>query len=291
MRGKGLIGLWMLMTSVACDPVATDLPVGRVVVDELGREIQVSDSIRRIVSLSPNLTEALFLLCPHQKIVGRTTFCTYPEEAEPVNGIQVFPSVDVEALLEIRPDLAFVKSDLLPAGEFERLERFGIPLYASDWPTLEAMFSGLEDVGCLCGDSVKAKQIVDSLRASVPTRAMIESPRVVVLIGVDPIYAYGPGSYIDDWLAAAGLENAVEDRFAERFPRLDREYLLKLDPDWILGPQPGYLDSAFFAVHPEMKQLKAYQQHRIRALTPDLIERPGPRVGQAIAELITVTTE
>ncbi|MDJ0889436.1 MAG: hypothetical protein QNI89_19215 [Desulfobacterales bacterium] len=54
------------------------LPAAATMRDELGREIQVPDDPRRVVALSPSITEIVFALEQQERLVGTTQFSNYP---------------------------------------------------------------------------------------------------------------------------------------------------------------------------------------------------------------------
>ncbi|MGD9519112.1 MAG: cobalamin-binding protein, partial [Armatimonadota bacterium] len=62
--------------------------------DDLGHVVMLPAAPRRVVSLSPNLTEVVFFLGAGDRLVGRTDFCDYPPEAiaVPSVGAIVMPS-------------------------------------------------------------------------------------------------------------------------------------------------------------------------------------------------------
>ncbi len=68
-------------------------------------------------------------------------------------------------------------------------------------------------------------------------------------------------------------------------PALTREYILKLNPDVLIGGSFGKLDSTFFKNYPELKRIRAYQTRRVYGITGNLMERPGPRVVESVREL------
>ncbi len=102
----------------------------------------------------------------------------------------------------------------------------------------------------------------------------------------DPIYVYGRNTILTDKLRLAGAENAVDSVFSAPFPALSREYILKINPDIILGGSFEKLDSTFFSRYPELKKTNAYRNRRVYAVTDDLNSRPSPRVVEAVAELL-----
>ena len=101
----------------------------------------------------------------------------------------------------------------------------------------------------------------------------------------DPIYCYGQNTLFTDEIRLAGGHNAVVETFPQPYPALTREYVLKLNPDVLLGGSFEKLDSTFFKNYPELKRTKAYQNHHVFAITGNLMERPGPRVVEAVREL------
>ena len=102
---------------------------------------------------------------------------------------------------------------------------------------------------------------------------------------LDPIYGYGRNTLFTDEIRLAGGQNAITETFPQPYPALTREYVLKLNPDVLLGGSFGKLDSTFFKNYPELRRIKAYKNRRVFAITGNLIERPGPRILEAMLEL------
>src|ERR1041385_3974760 len=84
----------------------------RQVTDEIGRTIRIPQSIHRIVSLAPNLTETIYALGLQDLLVGDTDFCDFPPDAQhkPKVGGATNPSLEVIAALH--PDLVLVPQSL-----------------------------------------------------------------------------------------------------------------------------------------------------------------------------------
>src|SRR5262245_32489071 len=80
----------------------------REVTDEVGRTIQLPQSIHRVVSLAPSLTETLYALGVQDLLVGDTDYCDYPPAArmKPKVGGATNPSL--EAIAALRPDVVLV---------------------------------------------------------------------------------------------------------------------------------------------------------------------------------------
>ena len=96
---------------------------------------------------------------------------------------------------------------------------------------------------------------------------------------------YGQNTLFTDKIQLAGGQNVVAEKFAQPYPVFTREYILKLNPDVLIGGSFGKLDSTFFRNYPALKRIWAYQQRRIYGTTGSLMERPGPRVVELVREL------
>src|SRR4030095_3331815 len=58
----------------------------------------------RIVSLAPSNTELLFSLNAGDSLVGVSTHCDYPPEAKKREKVGTFTSVNLERLVQLKPD-------------------------------------------------------------------------------------------------------------------------------------------------------------------------------------------
>jgi len=144
-------------------------------------------------------------------------------------------------------------------------------------------------VGRILGRPAQAKRLTDSLQRElrVLENALrgYDRPTVLALASFDPIYAYGQNTLFTNEIEIAGGWNAIQDTLAQPYPALTREYILKIDPNVILGGRFGKLDSTFFKNNPELRRTRAYQARRVYATTPNLLQRPSPRIVEAIREL------
>ncbi len=169
------------------------------------------------------------------------------------------------------------------------MAQLNIPIYYQQYTTVEDIYEGLKTIGKIMGREHKTDQLVDSLhniRTQISRRtANLEKPRVLAITWQDPIYAYGKNTILTDKLKIAGAVNAIDTVFDAPYPALTREYILKINPDILLGGSFGNMDTTFFKLYPELKKMNAYRNKRIYDVTDDLQSRPSPRVMQSVLEL------
>ena len=240
------------------------------------------------MALAPSMTEMLFFVCDTSEIVAVTQNCNFPEAVKSKPMVSNYP-MDFEALLQVKPDIIFTIEGLTTSTDAERIRKLGIPIYFQAYKTVDDILQGILDIGNIMGHTQQAQQKVDSLRR---LKTLIQQqtqslpkPSVLSVTWHDPIYVYGKNTVLTDKLQIAGAVNAVDTIFDAPYPALSREYILKINPDIILGGSFNKMDSTFFKLYPELRKIKAYQNKRVYQVTDDLNSRPGPRVIEAIMEL------
>jgi iron complex transport system substrate-binding protein len=257
---------------------------GRVLKDDLGREVQIPDSAVRIFPAASSVTEYLYLLVDEDRIVARTQNDSFPAQVLSKPVINNYP-VDFEKILELKPDLVIAKEGILPPDDAKRIESMGIPVYYLVFENIEDIIRAGNVLGNLLGVEKRAKIVTDSiseelkrLKKGVPVK---DSVSVLITISHEPIYVFGKDSYATSILSAAGAKNAVDEVFSTPFPPLRREYVLKIDPEVLMVGEAGN----FFEKYPELKNIRAYRNNRICHLDGELISRPGPRVGITVKKI------
>ena len=105
--------------------------------DDLGAEVALDSSPRRVVSLVPSLTEAIAVTAPGV-LVGATNWCTHPAGLE-VARVRGTKNPDRAAIAALRPDLVVANQEENRRVDVERLRSAGIPV----WVT---RIDGIDDV-------------------------------------------------------------------------------------------------------------------------------------------------
>ncbi|MCI0372202.1 MAG: cobalamin-binding protein [candidate division NC10 bacterium] len=255
--------------------------------DMTGREVEVSRTVARVVSLAPSLTEILFALGAGDLTVGVTDFCDYPPAAavKPKVGTVLAPNPEV--ILALEPDLVLATTDGNRQETVLLLERLGLPTFVVHAEGLDGIYATIRAMGRLLGRPTRASALVEVMRSRVAwvARQVRGRPRVRVLyvLWPDPLITAGRGSIIDDLVRLAGGEN-VAGGIALRYPRLGLEEVLRVDPEVILlagmGSRPLRPESV--RGWEGWQVLRAVQAGRVRSLDGDLLHRPGPRIVEGL---------
>jgi iron complex transport system substrate-binding protein len=254
------------------------------VTDFQNRSVTVPKRPERIVSIGPSITEFLFALGAGPRVVGADDFSDEPAAAkqlDKVGGIKV----NFEKVVSLKPDLVF--SVKFSDGTIEKLAGAGLLVLVVDPQSTgdvarTAILLGRavgSDGETMARDIQKRVDDVRSKTSSAPTK-----PRVYHEIDAsDPtkIFTVGPGSYIHDLIEIAGGQN-IAARATSAYPQLSAEEILRGDPEIIV------LAAADYSAKPDQvaarsgwAAISAVKNNRIVSIAPNLINRPGPRVGEA----------
>ncbi len=242
---------------------------------------------QRIVSLAPSTTEAIFAIGAGDRLVGRTRFCDYPPAALALPSVgDVEP--DLEAILDVRPDLVVGIAGLTSRSIADQLEARGTPSWFSETSSLAAIDRLLLGLGERAGHSQDAKRLVHSIdereQAILRAVATAPKPRVLFVVSVAPLVAAGPASFADELIRDAGGQNIVREGGA--WPTLGFEWILDRDPDRILDASQGAAGATTISAQaPGWSGLRAVREGRVTAMHDPRVLRAGPRIAEGLAVL------
>jgi len=227
---------------------------------------------RRIVSLSPSVTENLFALGAGDRLVGITTACDYPDRVRNLPRVGDFRRPSWERILSLRPDAVVVESATIRLEDVHRIrDRVGCRVEVLRPRTVSDVLANLTRLGAWCDRTRETSTLVRRLRARMETVGRrvrgLPKPRVFVEVSETPLYAAGPGSFVDDLIRLAGGVNVVTGR--EPFPTVSKESLISAAVDvYVVAAKPNS----------EHLSRPLARNARLVVLDPDLLFRPTSRL-------------
>ncbi|HNY41927.1 MAG TPA: helical backbone metal receptor [Bryobacteraceae bacterium] len=254
----------------------------------------------RIVSTSPSITETLYALGLGGRVVGVTSFCTYPPEAKSKPKVGTFLEPDYERILALKPDLVLVIRN--PINVSGRLSDLGLRTADLDMDTVESVFASIAAIGRLTGTGSRAAALSASLKRDLDAvrAAGSKSGRtsVLFLVGRAPgtlqsMVGAGPGTFLDQLLRLAGGTNILAQSPIQ-YPKVSLETILASDPDVIIDMGDYAHGSGAnearrreeLALWKAYGQLKAVRTGRVHAVTAAHFVVPGPRMNAAARDFL-----
>lgn len=260
--------------------------------DHQGRTIQLASPARRIVSLSPALTEILFAVGCGDAVVLRDGWSDYPPQARAIPAAHGFVP-NAEAILATHPDL--VLTHFPPAALRTALDAAKVPYLGYSPKDLQQVQETLGDVARACGQpeagqvlqQAFARQLED-IRRRV---AGLPRPRVFYEMdagdGARP-FTVSREAFGHAVLEAAGGQNLFADAALPWF-QVSTEAVLVGDPDAILLADADAIEApqslASVRARPGWQALRAVRQGRVHPLRSDWVSRPGPRLVLGVEQI------
>jgi iron complex transport system substrate-binding protein len=264
-----------------------------------GREPSAAPSgqARRIITLTPSMTEVVNALGATDRLVGVDEFSASLAAIEHrgIPKVGDFLSPNLEAMLALHPDIVLL--DAVQEKFASHLKQSGIKVFAIPLQTVAEVRAALETVGGALGREDRAKAIVTQLDDNL---AVLTSqgkknaaerggkPRVLFVVdrrpgGLAGMVAAGPDTYIDELLTRAGAQNVLADA-AARYVQLPVEEVLRRAPDIIFDAahdttDRGRSDWAALVTVP------AVAHGRVYLLADPVYVTPGPHLAEALKGL------
>ena len=243
---------------------------------------------QRIVSLSPNVTETIYALGKGALLVGRSDYCTYPEEALVLPSVGTLYSPSLEKLLALEPTLvissAFVGDQLLAAVEKAGIEVLQLDTQQSFGGTYDLIRAIADEVGASDQGELMILSMQNMVRDIALKAEKGIKPTVYMALDFGSFDSAATGdTFLSEMIRLAGGDNVADDALYWTY---SKEMLLFHDPEIILL-SPRWGDESGEATLIEFTTTKPYSDltGSVRIFDDDLISRQGPRSALALKEL------
>ena len=285
-----LLCLGLLLTAACSKPntKADGQAASHQITDESGRKIIVPGSVTRFISLAPSLTEIVFAIGAGDRLVGRTTYCNYPPEAQHVEAVGDTLKPSIERIIALQPQIVFVSTASQLEAFTSELEAHNIAVYVTDSHDLEGVFHSIERIGDVLGKRAQADELLKQLRgrvAAVAEKVKSQPPvRVFYQVSDEPLYTIGRDAFITDLIKRAGGISVTAD-VPGAWPKFSAESALAANPDAIVLPTGGSMGTANSNVANALKRSAAVANGRVYKINDDHLSRPGPRAVDGLEDL------
>ena len=251
--------------------------------DSYHRPITLVEAPQRIVSISPAITEVMFLVGAQDKLVGVSDFCKYPPETEKITKVGGMHNINFEVLLSLHPDVVLIGS-MISQQDVDAIEKMGIPVVCIvEESSLEGMAEMMEVVGKITqcegkGDAEAAlwRDKIAERKAHAPAPENRKCVYYVVGFGDGGDFTAPKNTHIQEIIELAGARNAGDSLTGWN---ISREYLFKVNPDIIVVRREDR--DAFVSRHP-YTQLDAVKNGKVYPIESGWIDVVSLRNMQAV---------
>lgn len=237
----------------------------------------------RIVCLTEETTETLYLLGEQQRIVGISGFTVRPSQARKEKPrVSAFLSADIPKILALQPDLVLTFSDL-QADIVASLIRAGVAVHAFNQRTVAGIFDMIRTLGALVGAGERASALADQLAANLQharEQAAIRSYRPTVYFEEWDEPMISAIGWVSELIEIAGGTNIFAELAGSQGAKdriVSPEEVIRRSPDVIVGSWCGKKFRAErVAARPGFDAVPAVRTQQLHEIKSAIILQPGP---------------
>lgn len=237
-------------------------------------------SPKRIISLSPSITEILFEIGSGNQVIAVDNLSNYPNEA-PITDISAYDP-NVEAISLLNPDLVILSYNIKNLKT--ALKKMGIEtIYLPAPLNFEDILDQIDYLGLQTGNEDKAKKLISKMKNRMKTLQKLRENETATKIyhEIDPNY-YSPSkfSFIGDIYQKLNYKNVADKADISNlgYPKLSPELIISENPDLIVlpGKDNKYVEKV--KLRPGWSYIEAVKKNNFLLTNNDIASRWGPRI-------------
>ncbi|MGH9899617.1 MAG: cobalamin-binding protein [Pyrinomonadaceae bacterium] len=203
-----------------------------------------SDYPQRIVCLSEETTETLYLLGQGDRVVGISGYTVRPPEARKKPKVSAFISAKFDKIMELKPDLVFAFCDL-QADIAAELIRRGVTVFTFNQRSVQEILDMILMIGRIVGCPERAVSLITSLQIGLEqikesAAQFKRRPRVIFEEWYDPLIS--GIRWVEELIEIAGGETIFPELRAQQSAKgriIDPAKVVEHDPEVIIASWCG----------------------------------------------------
>lgn len=255
-------------------------PEGAIVLPQAGGgELVLKSPARKLVTLSPHLTELVFAAGAGHLLAATVAHSDFPPEASELPRVGDAFRIDTERVHLLNPDLILGWQSGNPPGALSHLTGLGFPLWTVEIRRPGEIADVVELIGQATGTLEAARAAAGDLRRKIAALERRYAGRNSVgyfyQISDQPLYTVNGEHLISRGLALCGGENVFAD-LSGLAPQIGLEAVLLADPQLLIAPRIAGLSDPLehWSAWP---RLQAVRDENFLLLPADEISRATPR--------------
>ena len=237
---------------------------------------------RRIICLTEETTETLYLLGEQDRIVGVSGYTVRPPEARKKPRVSAFINAKFDKILALEPDLVFAFSDL-QADIAAELIRRGVTVFTFNQRSVAEIMEMILTIGRIVGSAEKAERLIATLQREMDAITQSASrfsfrPRVLFEEWYDPLIS--GIRWVDELIEVAGgdpvfpelrQQQSAKDRIVNPADVISR------DPQVIIGSWCGrQVKKNLIRAREGWSNISAVRDDQLYEIKSTYILQPGP---------------
>jgi iron complex transport system substrate-binding protein len=237
---------------------------------------------RRIICLTEETTETLYLLGEQERIVGVSGYTVRPPEARQKPRVSAFINAKFDKILALEPDLVFAFSDL-QADIAAELIRRGVTVFTFNQRSVTEIMEMILVIGRIVGVAEKAERLIATLQREMDAIAESASrfsyrPRVLFEEWYDPLIS--GIRWVDELLEVAGGDSVFPELRTQQSAKdriVNPAEVIARDPQVIIGSWCGrQVKKNLIRAREGWTNISAVRDDQLYEVKSTYILQPGP---------------
>lgn len=254
--------------------------------DDLNRPLILKSPAKRIVTLSPSLTELVYAAGAGDLVVGVDSLSDYPPAAKQATQVKTGAQFTVDQLVPLKPDLVLAWRDGIKKDQIDGITAFGATVFVAHARHLGDIPRLLETIGRMTSRDTSGVISDFERRLEKVKLANLNKPRMSAFLEIwnRPLTTISGNHILSEALEVCRAEN-IFGELPGNAPKVSFEDVAREDPYVIIGAGSASSPEEFRQNWRIRQGLTAVRSQRLVYLESDAIQRPTPRTPEGIAQL------
>lgn len=243
--------------------------------------------IERIISLAPHVTEMIYSAGAGDKLVGVVKYSDYPKEALKLPIIGSYNSINIEAILSLKPDVVIGWKEGNQIDDLKKVKSAGIKVWQTEVNKLQDIPQQIRLFGSKLGTyktadklAKKLEQELTKVKSTYQKRSEVS---VYYQIWNKPFITINDQQFIGQAIQLCGATNIFHD-LPLLSAEVNLETILYRNPEVILLGGMKEAQQGWYQQWQKWSMLTAVENQHIYKLNADLYQRPTARFIYALED-------
>jgi len=256
------------------------------VIDDSQAEICLREPAKRIISLSPHITELIYFIGAEDQLIGVIEGSHFPEEANKKQKVGGYRAISIEKIISLEPDLVVAWPSGNSAAALARLQALGIKIYYSEPEGVSGIVENIKELAILAGKEESIQQAVSEINEKKSELKKHNQGKktinAIILISGEPLMTLSKKHAVQEAFELCSAKNMFED-LPTIAPLVSKESVLAAKPEIIVSTFPVN-DSSSWLIR---AGFKGEPRPEFIQIEPDYLLLQTPRMLKGIEKFCT----
>ena len=233
---------------------------------------------KRVISLSPHLTELAYSAGMGQNLVGVSSYSDYPKQASLIPIVANYNGINVEKVLRLKPDLILAWSGGNSPKQIEQLKKFGIKILYSDPKSINDIIDTVKELSHYVKNKSVAYKNIESFQVKLQKiknkYPNLHHFKYFYQMSLTNLMTSSGKSWPNAIFSFCGGTNVINE-IKDSYPVVNKELVIQKKPNIIFSVQSKEDTLSYWN---NWKDIPAIKNKNIIKVNSDILSRPTFRI-------------